>query len=494
MLPNDFIQVPRLSRIYYNRRFFPYPIELKATIGNLGLWTSLLIGLSYLRARALPRKHEVSFEDWIVNRFGHRLYSTFFKTYTEKVWGIPCTEISKDWAAQRIRGLSLIQAVKHALFSPKANSQIKTLIKTFSYPRLGPGQLWESVRDQILDAGNELELGKTVVKLNHHDGVMTSVETDDGCEYDGSHFYSTMTIRDFILSLSPEAPRPVRHAAESLKYRDFLTVALVIDRPELFPDNWIYIHDPGVNVGRIQNYKNWSRDMVADPSQACLGMEYFCDKGDRLWEMEDHQLVRLAAQEVDQIGLARASDVVDGCVVRVPNAYPVYDGDYRTHRETIKDWLNSYFLNVYPAGRAGLHTYNNQDHSMMAAILSVGNATEEAILDVWNINTDEEYGEEGRTQTPIEERLVPRRILREPAGSEVDIDDAHSCRLDGQPASFLAGSGRGKGSSLNSAFLTPKSPASSLYVHVLEAPPPLKRGKEGGEKGSLLKEGKRGHY
>ena len=440
MLPNDFIQVPRLSRIYYNRKFFPYPIELKATIGNLGLRTSFLIGLSYLWARAFPRKDETSFEDWIVNRFGHRLYSTFFKTYTEKVWGIPCSEISKDWAAQRIRGLSLIQAVKHALFSPKANSQIKTLIKTFSYPRLGPGQLWESVRDQILDVGNELELGKTVIKLNHHDGVMTSVETEDGCEYDGSHFYSTMTIRDFILSLSPEAPRLVCDAAESLKYRDFLTVALVIDRPELFPDNWIYIHDPGVHVGRIQNYKNWSRDMVADLSQTCLGMEYFCNQGDSLWGMNDQGLIRLAARELDEIGVAQGSDVIDGCVVRVPNAYPVYDGDYRKHRETIKDWLNSYFLNVYPAGRAGLHTYNNQDHSMMAAILSVRNATEQAILDVWNVNTDEEYGEEGQAQTQIEERLVPRRILREPAGSEVDIDGAHCYRLDRQPASFLAGS------------------------------------------------------
>ena len=417
MLPNDFIQVPRLSRIYYNRKFFPYPIELKATIGNLGLRTSFLIGLSYLRARVFPRQHEASFENWIVNRFGHRLYSTFFKTYTEKVWGIPCTEISKDWAAQRIRGLSLIEAVKHAVFTPKANSQIKTLIKTFSYPRLGPGQLWESVRDQVLAAGNEVMLGKTVVKLNHHNGVMCTVETQDGCEYDGSHFYSTMTIRDFILSLSPEAPRLVRHAAESLKYRDFLTVALVIDRPELFPDNWIYIHDSGVHVGRIQNYKNWSRDMVADPSQTCLGMEYFCNQGDGLWGMDDQQLIRLAARELGEIGVARGSDVIDGCVVRVPNAYPVYDGDYRKHRETIKNWLNSYFLNVYPAGRAGLHTYNNQDHSMMAAILSVRNATEQAILDVWNVNTDEEYGEEGQAQTPIEERLVPRRISPEPVGS-----------------------------------------------------------------------------
>lgn len=191
MLPSDFIQVPRLSRIYYNGKFFPYPIELQATIGNLGLRASFLIGLSYLSARAFPRKHEASFEDWIVNRFGHRLYSTFFKTYTEKVWGIPCTEISKDWAAQRIRGLSLIEAVKHALFSPKAKSQIKTLVKTFSFPRLGPGQLWESVRDQVLAAGNEVMLGKTVVKLNHHNGVMSTVETQDGCEYEGSHFYST---------------------------------------------------------------------------------------------------------------------------------------------------------------------------------------------------------------------------------------------------------------------------------------------------------------
>ena len=415
MLPGDFIDVPRMSRIYYNQKFFPYPIELKATLKNLGIGTSILIGLSYLWARAFPRRQEISFEDWIVNRFGERLYSTFFKTYTEKVWGLPCTEISKDWAAQRIRGLSLIKAVRHAIFPPKANGDIKTLIKTFSYPRLGPGQLWESVRDQVLAEGNELEMGKTAVRLNHEDGIMTSIETQDGGEYGGSHFYSTMAIRDFVLSLNPPPPAFVVEAAESLKYRDFLTVALVVNRPDLFPDNWIYIHDPGVNVGRIQNYKNWSQNMVADPSQTCLGMEYFCNKGDRVWEMADLDLVRMAAQEVDQIGLARASDVVDGRVVRVPNAYPVYDGDYKTHRETIKDWLNGYFKNVYPAGRAGLHTYNNQDHSMMAAILSVRNATEQAMLDVWNINTDEEYGEEGQGQRQVEERLVPRRIPLEQA-------------------------------------------------------------------------------
>ncbi len=408
MLPRDFIQVPRLSRIYYNRKFFPYPIALKQTLLGLGLGRSLYIGLSYLYAQIFSRKQEVSFEDWIVNRFGYQLYKTFFKTYTEKVWGIPCTAISKDFAAQRIRGLSLLGAVRNALFPPEHNSEIKTLIKYFTYPRLGPGQLWESVLDRVQAAGNKIECDKTVVKMNHKGGEMTSVETQDGCIYKGSHFYSTMPLKDFVNALVPSPPSDVIYAGNSLIYRDFLIVALMVDHPDLFPDNWIYIHDPEVRAGRIQNYKNWSKDMVPDQAKTCLGMEYFCNRGDDLWQMNDEKLISMAAAELEKVGLARAADCFDGYVCRILNAYPVYDGEYLKNRQTLKTYFNSYFKNVFPAGRGGLHNYNSQDHSMMTAMLSVQNMQEGTSFDVWSINTEEEYAEEGAPQREIEERLVPQ--------------------------------------------------------------------------------------
>jgi protoporphyrinogen oxidase len=414
MLPHDFIQVPRLSRIYYKRQFFPYPLNVRATLLGLGLWRSCKIGLSYLGARLRPRQPEASFEDWIVNRFGYELFTTFFKTYTEKVWGIPCTEISKDFAGQRIRGLSLSEALKNALFPPKDNSNIKTLIKTFTYPRLGPGQLWERVRDEVLAQGNQLELGKTVVKMYHSDGVMDAVETQDGCIYEGSHFYMTMALKDFVNALDPAPPPEVLHAGNALRYRDFLTVALVVDRVHLFPDNWIYIHEPSVHVGRIQNYKNWSPDMVADPSKTCLGMEYFVNEGDPLWSMSDADLLHMAAQEVEQIGLAKASECRDGHVVRLRKTYPIYDEYYKDHLRTLKGWCNTYFKNVYPAGRGGLHNYNSQDHSMVMAILSVRNMSEGAIFDVWAINTEEEYAEEGQAKLESELRLAPQPVSPPP--------------------------------------------------------------------------------
>lgn len=410
MLPNDFIQVPRLSRIYYNQHFFPYPIEVRTTLRGLGLWRSFAIGMSYLRAKLWRRSPEDSFEDWIVNRFGYKLFATFFKTYTEKVWGIPCARISKDFAAQRIRGLSLFQAVKNALFPPKQNSKIKTLIKTFTYPRLGPGQLWERVCDEVLAGGSRLEMDKTVVKIYHEDGVVRAVETQDGTVYEGSHFYVTMALKDLVNALDPAPPAAVLRAGNDLIYRDFLTVALVVDRADLFPDNWIYIHDPGVHVGRIQNYKNWSRAMVADPSKSCLGMEYFCNQGDSLWQKSDDELIRMAANELEQIGLAKSLEVNDGCVVRLSKTYPVYDGNYKENRQILKDWLNGYFRNLYPAGRGALHNYNSQDHSMMMAILAVRNMSQGNLFDVWAINTDEEYAEEGSGQKDIEQRLVPRPL------------------------------------------------------------------------------------
>lgn len=340
-----------------------------------------------------------------------------FKTYTEKVWGIPCAQISKDFSAQRIRGPSLFQAVKNALFPPKQNSNIKTLIKTFTYPRLGPGQLWERVCDEVPAAGNRLELDKTVVKLYHEDGVVRAVKTQDGSIYEGSHFYVTMALKDLVNALDPALPAEVLQADNSLIYRDFLTVALVVNRPELFPDNWIYIHDPGVHVGRIQNYKNWSRDMVADPTKTCLGMDYFCNQRDSLWEKSDAELIRMAANERKLVGLAKSMEVSDGCVVRLTKTYPVYDWNYKENRQTLKNWMNGYFRNLYPAGRGALHNYNSQDHSMMMAILAVRNMSQGNLFDVWAINTDEEYAEEGAGQNEVEQRLVPRPLSKAANGA-----------------------------------------------------------------------------
>ncbi len=410
MLPGEFIEVKRLSRIYYDKKFFPYPIELWPTLSLLGFASSAKIAASYLKAQLLPRRPERSFEDWIINRFGQRLYATFFKTYTEKIWGIPCSSIDKDWAAQRIRGLSLLGAVKEALFRPRGEQAIKSLIKTFVYPRLGPGQLWESVRDQVTAKGTRVLHDKRVERIEHAEGLVTSVQTVDGEVYRGTHFYSTMTLKDLVNALDPPPPPEVLRAGNALDYRDFLTVALIIDKPEVFADNWIYIHDPGVHVGRIQNYKNWSVDMVADPTKTCLGMEYFCSRGHELWEMSDDALLKLAAEDVEAIGLAEASDCIDGCIVRTLNAYPVYDRAYKGHRETLKRWLNGYFKNLYPAGRGALHNYNSQDHSMMMAILSIRNMREEGAYDVWSINTESEYAEEGGTSRESEDRLVPRPL------------------------------------------------------------------------------------
>ncbi len=284
------------------------------------------------------------------------------------------------------------------------------MIREFLYPRRGPGQLWEAVRDQVQACGNRVELNKTVVRIRHREGRVLAVETQDGAVVAGDHFYATMPLRELVNALDPPPPKEILAAGNSLRYRDFMTVAVVVDQAELFPDNWIYIHDPDVRVGRIQNYKNWSRDMVADPSQTCLGLEYFCNRGDGFWEMPDADLLRLAFRELEQIGLAQSSRCVDGCVVRIPNAYPVYDRDYQQHRDTVRDWLGRSLENLHPAGRGGLHNYNSQDHSMMAALLSVRNVQFGDVHDVWSINTDAEYAEENANRNEIDERLVPRPL------------------------------------------------------------------------------------
>ncbi len=393
VLGDEFLTRPRLSRIYYQGKFYNYPIKLVNTLMNLGPWESMRIGLSYLRWRALPYREEETFEQWVTNRFGDRLYKTFFKTYTEKVWGIPCSTIRADWAAQRIKGLSLREAVTQAVLG---KSNAKSLIEEFEYPRLGPGQMWERVQDEINKRGGEVKMETEAVKFHHEAGRIQQVEIrgEDGTQetLEVDHLISSMPVTQLIRGLSPQPPQHVIDAARGLNYRDFLIVVLIVEQETLFPDNWIYIHDPEITVGRIQNFKNWSPDMVPDQSKTSLGMEYFCSEGDNLWEMGDDDLIKLAKREIEALGLARAADVVDGTIIRQKKAYPVYDEAYRSHLSVIQEYLAG-FENLQAVGRNGMHRYNNQDHSMLTGLLAARNVLGEQ-HDLWAVNTERSYHEE----------------------------------------------------------------------------------------------------
>lgn len=394
ILREKFIRVSRLSRIYYNKKFFAYPLKPFNAFWGLGPIESFFIFLSYVKAKSFPVKDESNFEAWIVNRFGKRLFRTFFKTYTEKVWGVPCNEIKAEWAAQRIKGLSLISAVVNAFFKPK-KSKIKTLIDEFKYPVLGPGMMWEEVKFQIKDKGGEIITEAKVkgFRLNGSKFISVLVEINGMAEeIIGDYFLSTMPIRDLIKGIIPEPPKDVLESGGNLNYRDFLTVSLVIDKKDIFPDNWIYIHDPEVKMGRIQNFKNWSKKMVPDENKTCLGLEYFCFEGDDLWNMPDKDLIALGKKEIEQIGFAKQSEVLDGAVVRMKKAYPVYDGGYIENLNIIKNYLSE-INNLQLIGRNGMHRYNNQDHSMLTAIYAVRNLAGEN-NDLWKINADAEYHEE----------------------------------------------------------------------------------------------------
>ncbi len=417
-----FLRRSRLSRIYYNKKFFHYPLKATNALLGLGIWNCILMVGSYTKAQLFPIKNEQSFEDWICNRFGTRLYNTFFKTYTEKVWGIPCNEISADWAAQRIKGLSLISTIKNAILSAQPQNKsdvIKTLIDAFDYPEKGPGQMWEIVAESIRDKGSTLKMRSGVEKIFWQKGKVTALEIKvDGKteKVSGTDFISSMPMQELVRKMEPPPPVEVREAAEKLGYRDFLTVSLVINKADLFLDNWIYIHDPDVKVGRIQNFKNWSPQMVPDPDKTCLGLEYFCFEGDGLWSTSDEDLVALGAKELEILGLVDAKDVEDGAVVRMPKAYPVYDGVYAEAVSTIREFLER-LGNMYLVGRNGMHKYNNQDHSMLTAMLSVKNILG-ANYDVWEVNVDSEYHEEMK-EVDNDERsllgstqpLIPKRIV-----------------------------------------------------------------------------------
>ena len=410
LLGDDLLQRPRLSRIYYDRRFFDYPLKARNVLANLGVATSAAVILSYLRARLSPVQPEVSFEDWIVNRFGRRLFRMFFQSYTEKVWGMPCREIGAQWAAQRIKGLSLWTAALNMLRA--SNGSIKTLIHEFEYPRLGPGMMWEACRDRITGAGGAVHLNSAVVALQHDGSAITAVvvaRNGSRMTQAAAHVISTMPVKQLMQALTPPVAATIRASSDRLQYRDFLTVALIFDRAQLFPDNWIYIHDPSVRVGRIQNFKNWSPDMVPDPALTCLGLEYFCSDGDELWKMSDDELIALATREVDAIGVSRGARVVDATVARVRKAYPVYD---ETYQRAVADarTVTDRFSNLQLVGRNGMHKYNNQDHSMLTARLAVRNYFGEQ-HDLWAINADEEYHEEQDMKAlAATQPLVPRRI------------------------------------------------------------------------------------
>ena len=392
VLEDDFVKTPRMSRIYYQGKFFQYPLSAFDTLQKLGISESFMIIWSYLQAKRQPLPVEDNLEQWVTNRFGERLYKTFFKTYTEKVWGIPCNQIQAEWAAQRIKGLSVKTAVLNALIG---KNDTKTLIKEFDYPRLGPGMMWERFTEKIEAAGGEVHMNTKVLGMEREGERITRVIAErDGnlIQFEAENFISSMPLNKLVQKMNPVLPSHVVEAANGLKYRDFLIVSLIIDAPDLFPDNWIYIHSPEVKVGRIQNFKNWSVQMVPDASKTCLGMEYFSNIGDSLWSKTDEELIELAKQELKTLGLANGANVEDGVVIRQPKAYPVYDRDYRQHLDVIQDYLQT-FKNLQTTGRNGMHRYNNQDHSMLTALLAAKNLLGEK-HDLWDVNTERSYHED----------------------------------------------------------------------------------------------------
>ena len=405
----------RKSRIYFLRRFFDYPISLTAaTFQNLGLVRTFRCGVSYLRSALLPQREERSLEDFIINRFGKQLYLTFFKSYTEKVWGVPCHEISAEWGTQRIKGLSLKEVVIHFLkktFGRKRSSDIAqkktetSLIEKFLYPKLGPGQLWEHAADLVRKSGGEIHFGIQIDRIhvvgNKVVAVEGSNEAGERVTYTGDYFFSTMPIRDLVRGLSAPVPVEVSQVAEGLMYRDFITVGLLASKLAVtekdgspLKDNWIYIQEPDVVVGRLQIFNNWSPWLVGNPGKVWIGLEYFCNDTDPLWKLSDEEMAKFAIAEIARIGILKAEDVEDSHVVRVPKTYPAYFGSYDRF-DVIRNYLDG-FENLFLVGRNGMHKYNNQDHSMLTAMAAVENIINcvKTKDNIWAINTEMEYHEE----------------------------------------------------------------------------------------------------
>jgi protoporphyrinogen oxidase len=422
LLPNDMLERPRSSRIYYRGKFFSYPLKPFEALRKLGPAEAALCVASYAKARLDPVPNPKNFEDWVVNRFGERLFRIFFKTYTEKVWGMSCREISADWAAQRIKGLSLRTALTSALMSAKVpgsdrSAVVKTLIDTFRYPRLGPGMMWDACADKVEEGGGRLLMGRRVERVVRLESGRYRVEhvgrAGDRAFLDVDHVVSSAPLSQIVQSLDPAPSDEALAAASRLRYRDFVIVVLIAREEGAFTDNWVYIQDEGVKVGRIQNFKSWSPEMVPDPALASYGCEYFCHQGDGIWAQSDAELTRLAEREMTSIGLLRPGAVVDSSIVRQPKAYPVYDSSYAKHVEVIRRELRARYPGLSVVGRNGMHKYNNQDHSMMTALLSARNIIAgRELYDLWKVNQDAEYHEAGDRGAEASGRLIPRLLRR----------------------------------------------------------------------------------
>jgi protoporphyrinogen oxidase len=423
ILPDDFLERPRLSRIFYRDKFYSYPLKAFEALRNLGVLESAACVASYAYAKLFPVKEPRTFHQWVRNQFGERLFGIFFKTYTEKVWGMGCDEISADWAAQRIKGLSLGAAVLDGLRRSlgggrrAASKTAKTLIESFRYPRRGPGMMWEAAARRTVALGGRVDMGRKVEALSYDEEAKlwtVSVTTAEGATetHRARHVLSSAPLGELMNALEPR-PLSLFHARE-LKYRDFLTVVLIGRPRQEFPDNWVYIHDPSVKVGRVQNFKSWSPEMIADGVSACLGLEYFCFEGDGLWNAPDAALVALAKTEIEKIGLMKAEDVRDACVVRQAKAYPVYDDAYAENVRAIRLEIATRFPTLHLIGRNGMHKYNNQDHAMMTGMLTALNIVAgRALYDVWQVNEDAEYSEQGVSgakEALASERLTPRKV------------------------------------------------------------------------------------
>jgi len=398
----DFLLRPRMSRIFYDGKYYDYPLKASNALKNLGPREAFLCGLSYLRARVRPPKDQSNYEGWLVARFGWRLYRTFFKTYTEKVWGVPVADMPADWAAQRVKNLDLGKAVLNALLPRRNQKDITSLIEEFQYPKYGPGMMWERCRDLVVRGGGTVMMETAVRSIHLEDGHATSVTLSRPGRPEErvavSHVISSAPMNQLVRMIDPPAPPEVLAAGDDLHYRDFLTVALVVPEARAFPDNWIYIHAREVKVGRIQNFGSWSPYMVKE-GRTCLGLEYFVFEGDELWSSSDEALVERGKRELAVLGLVRPGDVEAGYVVRVPKAYPHYDHGYQGNVATIAKYLDSAAPNVHPVGRNGMHKYNNQDHSMYTAMLTVENILG-ATHDIWGVNVEEEYHEERAGGSP----------------------------------------------------------------------------------------------
>ncbi|MDX6394583.1 MAG: hypothetical protein QOJ73_5646 [Streptosporangiaceae bacterium] len=399
----DFLLRPRMSRIFYDGKFFDYPLRAVNALRNLGLLESMLCVLSYLRARLRPPADQSTFEGWVSARFGWRLYRIFFKSYTEKLWGIPADQIQADWAAQRIKNLSLGAAIINALSPKRGQTDVTSLIEEFRYPKYGPGMMWEVATTKVIEAGAEVRMSTSVeqIRAAGNGGLAVTAAGPGGLrrEITCRDLISSMPLAHLVAALGSGVPSEVKAAAAGLRYRDFLTVALVVDQKFSFPDNWIYIHAPQVKVGRVQNFGSWSPYLVKD-GRTCLGLEFFVHEGDEMWNSSDEDLITLGTSEIEWLGLVARGAVQSGYVVRMPKAYPVYDTEYAANVEVIRKYLEADWPSIYPVGRNGMHRYNNQDHSMLTAMLTVENIAEGTTHDIWAVNVEAEYHEQKSGEPP----------------------------------------------------------------------------------------------